>query len=139
MQSRRLECISMDYLKLSSGLGTTYERCTICNWYELDPYNVAPHHRMVEDGVCHVCLTACRGAQFVPSAALPDPFEGVLGAALGVDDLTPPPGMGLGALRLAQDGRLPVTLGTCTEELETPATEQPRESPNQDAPTVPGT
>ena len=117
----------MDWLK--------YERCTICDWYELDPFNVAPHHRHVEDGVCHVCLTACRGAQFVPSAALPDPFEGVLGAALGVEDLSHPLGWGLGLIKTGSTAvSLPPLVSIPSEPQETSL-----EPSNQDTPAVPGT
>ncbi len=93
-----------------------FERCMICDWYELDPLNAAPHHRHVVDGVCHVCLGAIASTLHTPSVDLPDPFEGTLGDVYGVEEHvslpkedTLPPTMPLGA---TETGSTAVSLGT---------------------------
>lgn len=102
----------------------TYERCVICDWFELDPFNVAPHKRHVVDGVCHVCRGAIQSTLHTPSLDLPDPFEGAIGGALGVEDLSLPPGMPLEDLRMAVHGDLG---GAChhSRQVETQALEAP--------------
>ena len=84
----------------------TYERCVICDWFELDPFNVAPHKRHVVDGVCHVCRGAIQSTLHTPSLDLPDPFEGSIGGALLEDDRTPPRRMPLEAPMVAVHGDL---------------------------------
>jgi hypothetical protein len=86
-----------------------FERCMICDWYELDPLHAPPFHRHVVDGVCHVCLGAIASTLHTPSVDLPDPFEGTLGGVYGVEDHTLPPRMPLGA---TETGSTAVSLGT---------------------------
>jgi len=98
----------------------TYERCVICDWFELDPFNVAPHKRHVVDGVCHVCRGAIQSTLHTPSLDLPDPFEGAIGGALGVEDLSLPPGMPLEDLRMAVHGDFNLEQGKIHENNHRP-------------------
>lgn len=110
----------------------SYERCGICNWFELEPTNT--DRREVRDGVCNKCREAIDGAFHTPSAALPDPFEGCLGGAFADPSLEPPSRPPPDALRMAVQADPGVGPLPTYQLKEKPASEQA----NQVPPPVPG-